>query len=61
MNAGLNEANVHDLENPHRSVGQGQGLGMCGFMFLNWNDLWDDILESQIFILHQHSFHTCPF
>lgn len=31
MNAGLNEANVHALENPHRSVGQGQGLGMLWF------------------------------
>ena len=31
MNAGVNEANVHALENPHRSVGQGQGLGMLWF------------------------------
>lgn len=48
--------------------GRDRAWECCGFMILNWNDLWEDILESQIFILHQHSssvthlpFLSCQF
>lgn len=66
--SGPNKAKVHGLGKPQTQgetrvcMAERQNLGMFWLHVLNWSDLWEDILECQIFIyiktlsLHTHLF-----